>query len=131
MKRGFAVYLPLLLTALVFVAVLRSGVPAPLWRSARPIEAYSEARCNWSCHNHGCDHASRLPTVLSENVFDRAVLALHAMGDVISPRDHFAGYRAANLVVFCIVWPAGMLALYVIAIRQQRALRRLREDART
>ena len=125
-----AVVLPLLLTSLVFVAVLRSGTPVPLWRSARPIEAASPTRCTWSCHNHGCDHPSRLPPVLSEGIFNWTVLALHRMGDRISPRDHFAGYRAANLLVFCVVWPVGMLALYVIAIRQRRALRRLRAGER-
>ncbi len=115
------VLVPLLLTAALFVAVLRSGSPpAPYFRTVRPLEAHHPTRCTWYCHNRGCDHPTRLPPYLSETLFDRTVLALHHFGDTMSPG--FSGYRAANLLVFCAAWPALMLALLVVAIRQRRRL---------
>jgi hypothetical protein len=114
--------LPLLALPLAFVAVLRSGTPAPYWRAARPHEPRDAVRCTWSCHNHGCEHAQRLPRALSIGLFDRAVLGLHDLGDRLAPGDRFSGYRAANLIVFCALWPAAMYGLYLVALRQRRAL---------
>jgi len=70
-----------------------------------------------------------LPTVLSHTLFDRTVLALHAAGNDFVPADGFAGYRAANLLVFCAMWPAAMYALLLVALRQRRQLRALRKRA--
>jgi hypothetical protein len=114
--------LPPALVAVVFVAVLRVGTPAPLWRTARPDEPYRADRCTWHCHNHGCPHATHLPAFFSHTLFDRTVLALHAGGDRISGGG-FAGYRAINLAVFCAAWPGLMYALYLVALAQRRKLR--------
>ena len=118
-----AISAPLLVTLVLFVAVLRSGTPVPLWRSERPVEVHEASRCTWACHNHGCDHRSRLPPILSTTLFDATVIALHTFGDALAPDAPFAGYRAANLLVFCILWPALTVALYVTALGQRRALR--------
>lgn len=123
MVRVLAVTAPFWLVVFAFVALMRSGTPAPLWRSVRPQDASDSRHCNWYCHNHGCRHASRLPDALSKTLFDWTVVALHRMGDRVAPGQSFAGYRAVNLFVFCLAWPAGMYGLYLVALRQRRKLR--------
>ena len=119
---------PLLLVPLLFVAVLRSGDPAPWRRRALPREEHRADRCTWYCHNHGCRHRPSLPRVLvgDDGLFGAAIRALHGMGRVMAPGRGNVGYGAANLLVFCLVWPAGMYALYLVALRQRRQLREAR-----
>jgi hypothetical protein len=119
---------PLLLVPLLFVAVLRSGEPAPLWRRSLPREGYRPDRCTWDCHNHGCRHRPVLGRFLAgdDGLFGATVHALHGMGRVMAPGRGNVGYGAANLLVFCLVWPGGMLALWLVALRQRRQLRELR-----
>jgi hypothetical protein len=45
LRRLLAALAPSLLIPLAFVAVLRSGDPAPLWRSARPHQGHDPRRC--------------------------------------------------------------------------------------
>ncbi|MGH7297185.1 MAG: hypothetical protein ACRELB_19760 [Polyangiaceae bacterium] len=117
------------LTVLLFVAVLRSGpVPAPLFRATLPQEAREADRCTWWCHNHGCPHRPVLGSFLAGDggLFGWTVDALHTAGDAVSPGARGVGYGAVNLAVFCALWPAGTYALWVIALRQRRAIRALR-----
>lgn len=125
---------PLVLTPLLFLAVLRSGpLPAPLARHGLPFEAYDASRCTWYCHNHGCPHAPKLPAILAgdRGLFGWTIHTLHAGGNVVSPRAPGAGYGVMNLAVFCALWPAGMFALWVVALRQRRRIRALRAEGRT
>jgi len=122
-----------LLVPLLFVAVLRSGpTPAPLFRSVLPQESYDATRCTWYCHNHGCRHRPVLPEVLSgdHGLFGWTIHALQSGGRAMSPGAPGLGYGAANLVVFCAVWPAAMLGLWVLAVRQRRQIRMLRGQQR-
>lgn len=121
--RAVVALAPLWLTAIVFLVVLRSGTPAPLFRTARPHEPHERDRCTWYCHNHGCDHGTRLPRTLSDDLFYATVGWLHRFGDRLAPASSFVGYQAANLIVFCAAWPGGMYVLYLVALRQRRRLR--------
>jgi hypothetical protein len=124
---------PLLLTPLLFVAVLRSGpVAAPLARRALPQETYDADHCTWYCHNHGCPHGPVLPSVLSgdDGLFGWTVDALHAGGDRVSPHATGIGYGVVNLAVFCAAWPGGMLALWIVALRQRRRIQAMRLEER-
>jgi len=124
---------PLVLTPLLFVAALRgASPPAPLARGTLPAEAYDPAHCTWYCHNHGCPHRPALGRFLAgdDGLFGRTVGALHAAGDAVSPRARGIGYGAVNLVVFCAAWPAGTYALWIVALRQRRALAALRAAGR-
>jgi hypothetical protein len=120
---------PLLAVPLLFLAVIRSGPQAaPLARRALPQEPYEATRCTWYCHNHGCPHHPHLGAFLSgdDGLFGWTVDALHAAGDVVSPRSPGLGYGAVNLAVFCAVWPGMMYALWVIAVRQRARIIALR-----
>jgi hypothetical protein len=122
---------PLVVVPLLFVAVLRSGEPAPLWRRTLPREGYRPDRCTWDCHNHGCRHRPVLPRLLSgdDGLFGAAIHALHGLGRGLAPGRGNVGYGAANLLVLCALWPAGMYALWLVALRQRRLLRVARSDA--
>jgi hypothetical protein len=127
-----AILAPLLLVPLLFVAVLRSGdPPAPFARATIPDERFESSRCTWACHNRGCRHPPVLPSVLTgdEYLFGWAVRGLHGWGDSLAPGDSFAGYRAANLALFCAAWPAAMFALWVAALHM-RARRRALSGSR-
>jgi hypothetical protein len=122
---------PLVVVPLLFVAVLRSGDPAPYWRGTVPREGYRSDRCTWHCHNRGCPHRPVLPRSLSgdDGLFGAAVRALHGMGQAMAPGRGNVGYGVANLLVFCVAWPAGMYALWLVALRQRRRLRQARRGA--
>ena len=121
---------PLFIVPVLFVAVLRLESAAAPWRSAVPREPFRADRCTWYCHNHGCRHAPALPSLLTgdDGLFGKTVGALHAAGDALAPARPGIGYGAANLIVFCAVWPGGMYALYLIALRQRRRIRALRRE---
>jgi hypothetical protein len=123
---------PLVATALLFVAVLRSGSPpAPLARTAIPQEPYAADRCSWWCHNHGCRHRPVLPAALTGDagLFGWTVRALHAVGRAVAPRSPALGYGAANLAVFCVLWPGTMYALWIVALRQRSRISASRRAA--
>ena len=71
-----------------------------------------------------------LPAFLvgDDGLFGWTVGALYALGHVLVPGRGGLGYGAANLLVFCVIWPGVMYALYVVALRQRRRLRDLREE---
>jgi hypothetical protein len=121
---------PLVAVSLVFLLVLRAGEPAPWWRRTLPQEPYRPDRCTWYCHNHGCRHRPALPAFLAGDagLFGATVRALHGLGGTLAPGRGNVGYGAANLLVFCLLWPAGMYALWVVAVRQRRRLRELRRE---
>lgn len=122
-KTVVALLLPPVLVATVFVALLVvDGSPLP--RHGLGHEAFSAQRCTWACHNHGCRHASVLPGFLvdDDGLFGAAVHSLYTLGARLLPGQRFAGYGAANLVVFCAVWPAGMYGLWIVAVLQRRRL---------
>jgi hypothetical protein len=116
--------LPLVVTALVFVAVVESQPGTPLLRRAIPDEPFVAARCTWRCHNRGCRHTPWLPPLLTSDAgwFGGTLRLFHRMGDALSPRDHGVGYGAANLIVFVVAWPALMYGLYLIALWQRARL---------
>jgi hypothetical protein len=122
---------PLVVVALVFCAVLRGVSPPSPWaRGALPHATYDPARCNWYCHNHGCRHRAALTRVLSgdDGLFGWTVAALHRAGRLSSRP--LVGYGAANLALFCAVWPGAMYVLYLIALRQRFRLRDARRAQR-
>lgn len=118
----------LLLVVPIFTAVLRLGEPAPFPRTELPREPYRPEVCTWSCHNHGCRHAPRLPSWLSADrgLFGITIRGLYRMGSVLLPGRPREGYGLANLVVFCAVWPGLMWGLFLVAVAQARELRELR-----
>jgi hypothetical protein len=117
--------LPLLVVPVLFVAVLRAGAPTPLFRRALPDEPFRRERCTWYCHNHGCRHRPVLPRALAgdEGLFGATIHGLYGLGAVLVPGRAAAGYGAANLLVFCVLWPGGIYALYLVALAQRRRLR--------
>lgn len=121
-------------TPLVFPLVIMMGVLATDWPGVRhvvPREPYVETHCTWSCHNHGCRHHARLPSVLTsdQGLFGATIKALFRVGSGLSS-DRSKGYGAANLLVFCGVWPGLMYVLAVKALRQRLAIRAYRRIAR-
>ena len=122
------------LAPLIFPVVVMAGVLANDWPGVRrsvPREAYVETRCTWSCHNLGCRHRALLPSVLTSDggLFGSTVTALSRVGSFLS-HDRRKGYGAANLLVFCAVWPGLMYVLAVRALRQRIAIHAYRRDAR-
>lgn len=118
---------PVALTAVIFWVVLRSGTPAPFPRTEIPKEAFVADHCTWSCHNHGCRHASRLPDFLTADsgLFGKTVHVLKQAGSKIMPAHPNEGYGVVNLLVFCVIWPGFMLWLYAVAVRQRLELREM------
>jgi len=123
-----AAVLPLLMVLGALLAGAR--VPGRGWvvRSAVPREAFAAHRCTWYCHNHGCGHAAWLPEALSgdRGLFGLTVRGLHEVGALVMPRNPAAGYGLVNLLLFCVLWPGAIYALWGIALRQRRELRALK-----
>ncbi len=123
----FGVYVALwVLPWVVLFAVVLTAPGALFPRMSLPQEAYRADRCTWHCHNHGCRHRAVLPAALSgdRGLFGMTIRALFSAGRGLA-RDRGRGYGAANLLLFCLAWPALMYALWVIAWRQRAALRAL------
>jgi hypothetical protein len=120
---------PLVLPWLLLFAVnALAGVAAP--RRTLPREARVESRCTWACHNRGCSHRPALPSVITGDryVFGATIRGLFALGTLFS-RDRFEGYAIANILVFCLAWPALMYALWVRVWTQRENLARLRASS--
>jgi hypothetical protein len=62
-------------------------------------------------------------------LFGGTIRGLYALGRAFSP-DRARGYGAANLVVFCLLWPGLMYGLWVVFWRQFLELRALRQGER-
>lgn len=121
----FWALLPIGIIVAIFTGVLRWGEPLPFPRRSIPVESFDRERCTWSCHNHGCRHAPRLPSWLSgdEGLFGQTVHGLHVLGRWAMPHSPRQGYGLVNLVIFCVLWPSLMWGLYLVAIGQRRRLR--------
>ena len=67
-----------------------------------------------------------LPAGISgdRGLYGMTIRGLFRAGTGLS-RDRARGYGAANLLLFCVAWPALMYALWVTAWRQREALRRM------
>ena len=118
---------PLILPWLLLFSVNLLTPGVVFMRRTLPHPTRHAERCNWDCHNHGCSHRPKLPAVLTSDayVFGATVRGLYVLGRLFS-RDRFEGYGAANLVVFCLLWPALMYALWVRVWTQREQLRALR-----
>lgn len=126
-------FAPLILPwVILFGANAAYGVP--LLRSSLPRVERSAQHCNWDCHNHACSHRPKLPAVITDDqhVFGYTIRGLYLLGRLFSS-NRFEGYGIATLVVFCLLWPALMYALWIRAWTQRleliglRALRKLPE----
>ena len=122
-RRLFRLLWPLAAPWLI-VAVVNAWPPSiPLRRGSVPAGARDPVHCTWICHNQGCTHAHRLPERLSglDGLFGASVRALHAAGG-----PGFKAYRAINLAVFVVGWPALMYILLQVGLAQRDRLRALR-----
>jgi len=92
-----------------------------------PPRAWRADRCTRHCHDHGCRHDPVLPDALSgdDGLFGLTIDALYRAGR-LTGLDAATGYGVANLVLFCVVWPGGMLALLAVGLFQRVRLRALR-----
>ncbi|MDI1480287.1 hypothetical protein [Polyangium sp. y55x31] len=120
---------PLVVVPAAFTAVLATG--SPVFRAAIPIEAHARDHCTWYCHNHGCSHAPKLPRALAgdDGLYGDTIAGLKAAGKAVVPGAPHVGYGVVNLVVFCVVWPGIMYALYLGALWQRRKILALRRGA--
>lgn len=91
--------------------------------SPEPERAFHRDRCTRACHDHGCRHAPVLPPALTsdQGLFGAAVRALHVAGGATG-LGRARGYGAANIAIFCVLWPLLMLALVGVVIWQGLAL---------
>jgi hypothetical protein len=131
MRRLFPYLLPFAILAVTFYSVVLLG-GSPLLRSHIPLEAFSPNHCTWACHNQGCKHAPKIPGTLTSDkgAFGGTIRALYGLGTYLS-KDRSQGYGAANLLVFCILWPGVTYGLWVCAVRQRRIIRRLKSKEST
>jgi hypothetical protein len=124
-QRWFGRLFPFLLLAVLFVGVVHAR-PTPWFRMAMPDVAFDPKHCTWFCHNHGCDHQPVVPGTLTsdEGLFGQTVHGLYALGRAFSNHET-TGYGIANLLVFCIGWPAVTYALWLRFLRQRETLKEL------
>jgi hypothetical protein len=120
---------PLVVPWVILIAV-NAAPPTLPFRVSIPEERWLPDHCTWDCHNRGCRHAPVLPAVITGDsyLFGATIRGLYALGSLFSS-DRFKGYGIANIAVFCVAWPALMVALWVSAWRQREELRRLRGKA--
>lgn len=126
--RTFWIYVfPLVAPWAILVAVNAVPPGVPLARTRIPHERFERDRCTWDCHNRGCHHRPKLPALVSGDryLFGATIRGLYALGRLFSS-NRFIGYGIANLVVFCLAWPALMYWLWVRAWTQAETLRALR-----
>ena len=87
----------------------------------REATVHERDRCSWACYNNSCVHEESvpwLPALLTSNKgwFGSAIDMLHSTGS----------YRAANLVVFCLLWPGWMWFMVGYGLLQRIRIHRLR-----
>lgn len=86
-----------------------------------PTEARLASACSRACHSGGgCRHDPVLPDAITSDagLFGDAIRGLYGVGS-LSGLSAAEGYGAANLAIFCALWPGGMLALVGIGLRQR------------
>lgn len=120
---------PLVLPWVILLAVNAWPPGVPLARRTIPHEAARADRCTWACHNRGCAHRPALPAVLSgdQYLFGKTIDGLYRLGSLFSS-DRRRGYGIANLLVFCVLWPGLMYALWVSVWRERERLRAMRAE---
>lgn len=120
---------PWVLPWALLVAVVQLPPRAPLPRRAIPVEARRADRCTWACHNRGCSHRTALPAALTgdDALFGATIRALYALGALLSS-DRARGYGMANVLVFCVAWPALMYALWVRLWLDRARIQALRSE---
>lgn len=123
---------PLVLPWALLFAVVAWPPGAPIPRRSIPAEARLAQRCSWACHNRACSHRPVLPAVITDDryIFGATIRGLYSLGTLFS-RDRFRGYAIANILVFCLAWPALMYALWVSVWRQRWRILALREARST
>lgn len=91
----------------------------------KPSAAFDLTECTRACHDHGCSHNPVLPDALTsdEGLFGETIRALKRSGRATGLGAR-KGYGLANLLLFCVVWPALMLGLLGAAVWQYDILRR-------
>lgn len=91
-------------------------------------ERLAEA-CTRACHSGGCRHAPVLPAAISGDagLFGQAIDGLYGIGG-LTGLSSAEGYGAANLAIFCALWPAAMLAMVGVGLRQRVRLSALRRS---
>jgi len=122
MTRRKARILLLLTATLPWVIMLSTNIAL-----GTPTGEWLPDQCSRACHNRGCSHDPVLSDALTgdDGMFGLAVHGLYGMGS-LSGLSSFEGYGAANLAVFCALWPAGMLTLIGVGLRQRTRLSELR-----
>ncbi len=94
-----------------------------------PTEWLAET-CTLACHSSGCRHAPVLPAAISGDagLFGQAIAGLYGLGS-LTGLSSAEGYGVANLVIFCALWPAAMLAMVGVGLRQRVRLAERRRVA--
>lgn len=130
LRRLLVLVLPLVAPWLVVLAVNAAPPAVPLVRSHLPHEPFAADHCTWACHDHGCRHRPVLPSSLTADdaLFGDSIRALYRLGSHLSA-DRATGYGAANILVFCLVWPALMYGLWLLVWWQGGQLARARTGA--
>jgi hypothetical protein len=97
----------------------------------RPPAAIDPGACTRACHDRGCRHRPALPPILTgdDGLYGATIRALRRAGEH-SGLGRRRGYGAANLALFCVLWPGAMLLGVGVAAWQRLAIRDLRREAR-
>jgi hypothetical protein len=124
MTRTRARILLLLAATLPWVVMLSTNIAL-----GTPTDERRADRCTAACHDHGCSHDPLLPDAIAgdDGLFGQAIDGLYGVGG-LTGLSTAEGYGAANLVIFCALWPAGMLALVGVGLNQRVRLSRLRSQ---
>ena len=92
-----------------------------------PTDAWLVDACSRVCHSSGCAHSPVLPAALTADsgLFGQAIDQLYRIGR-LTGRSSAEGYGAANLALFCVLWPALMLGMVGLGLRQRVHIAALR-----
>lgn len=119
---------PVVLTLVVMTSVVSWGNGVDqIVRTKKPVDKAYRNRCSWRCHDRGCRHEMRVVGPPIAGPLDRKTNKLLGLyGWTIASLHSTGSYRFANLILFCLVWPLGTGALWVVVVRQRLAIRALR-----
>ncbi|MFT5685605.1 MAG: hypothetical protein ACI8RZ_006559 [Myxococcota bacterium] len=122
MTRSTARTLFLLAATLPWVVMLSTNLAL-----GTPTGTWLAEVCTRACHNGGCHHTPVLPASIAGDtgLFGMAIGGLYGIGG-LTGLSSSEGYGAANLAIFCALWPAAMLAMVGIGVRQRVRLTTLR-----
>jgi hypothetical protein len=100
---------------------------------APPATAYQLDRCTRYCHDKGCRHDASLPDAMAgrhggrQGLYGKTIEGLVAAGSRSSLGNK--GYKAVNLLLFCVVWPGSMLVLLGTGLYQRVLIGRQRSPS--